>query len=59
MNFQRHFVSIYFQRHILYLYLYKDTQGVHGVVLINNEGIPLKTTLVSYFKTSDRKDLLI
>ena len=29
------------------------------MVLINNEGIPLKTTLVSYFKTSDRKDLLI
>ena len=29
------------------------------MVLINNEGIPLKTTLVSYFKTSGRRDLLI
>jgi hypothetical protein len=33
----------------------QENKGVHGVILINNEGIPLKTTMVSRLRNTYRR----
>ena len=34
------------KKYFTLFFLMQENRGVHGVVLINNEGIPLKTTMV-------------
>ena len=34
------------KKYFTIFFLMQENRGVHGVVLINNEGIPLKTTMV-------------